>query len=63
AKVDHLTCHFPTGSAAARSTFRSGFIRVPGGVTLVVNPLRADLLPDPTRRDSWALSIGDLEVF
>ena len=63
APVDHLTCHFPRPSAQARAALRSGFARSPGGMTFVVNPLRDELRPDPTRIESWALSLGDLEVF
>jgi hypothetical protein len=37
-------------------------VRSPAGITLVANPLRDDLRPDPTRLDAWALSLGDLEV-
>jgi hypothetical protein len=32
-------------------------------MTLAVNPLRADQHPDPRSLSSWALSLGDLEVF
>ena len=32
-------------------------------MTLVVNPLGHDLDPDPLDLRSWALSVGDLEVF
>jgi GNAT superfamily N-acetyltransferase len=63
AAVDHLTCSFPPSSAAARATRRMGFLRSPRGVTLVVNPLAPDLAPDPSELGSWALSLGDLEVF
>jgi GNAT superfamily N-acetyltransferase len=42
---------------------RSGFLPTPGGLTFVVNPLRERLVPDPTDERSWALSLGDLEVF
>jgi hypothetical protein len=30
---------------------------------LVANPLREEMDPDPTDLRSWALSLGDLEVF
>ena len=63
AGVDHVTCHFPAGSAPARGARRSGFFRSPGGMTLVVNPLRDDVDTDLTALGSWALSLGDLEVF
>lgn len=63
AAVDHLTCHFPGGSAAARASRAAGYLPAPGGVTFVVNRLREDLLPDPRTLDAWALTLGDLEVF
>jgi GNAT superfamily N-acetyltransferase len=59
APVDHLTCHFRSGASA----LSSGFLRAPGGITLVVNPLREGIQPDPTDLRSWAFSLGDLEVF
>lgn len=61
--VDHLTCSFPVASTAARAARRCGFLPTPGGVTFVVKPLRTDLDPDPTAYRSWALSLGDVEVF
>jgi GNAT superfamily N-acetyltransferase len=63
AEVDHLVCHFPSGSVQKRAALLSGFMRTPRGITLAAKPLRDDLRPDPTRLDSWALSLGDLEVF
>jgi hypothetical protein len=32
------------------------------GTALMTCPLQRDLAPDPTRRDSWTLSLGDLEL-
>lgn len=62
--VEHLTCHFPRGSASARAARRAGFLPVPGGMTFVVNQLHEQRMkPDPTLLRSWALSLGDLEVF
>jgi GNAT superfamily N-acetyltransferase len=60
--VDHLTLSFPAGSTTDRAVRRSTF-RAPGGMTLVANPLHPNLAPDPTLLSSWALSLGDLEVF
>lgn len=63
-RVDHLTCHFPNGSAAARAARRAGFLRTRRGMTFVVNqihPVRQG--PDPSQMGAWALSLGDLEVF
>jgi GNAT superfamily N-acetyltransferase len=62
-RTDHLTCSFPRGSAASRASRRAGYLRAPGGMTLVTNPLRAGITPNPTELRSWALSLGDLEVF
>ncbi len=63
AAVDHLTCRFPAGSAARKAAARWGAVRSPRGMTLAVNPLRLGIEPDPTDLRSWALSLGDLEVF
>jgi hypothetical protein len=63
APVDHLTLHAPTGSALARAAAMAGFLPSPVGVTLVVNPRRAGIRPDPTDLRVWSLSLGDLEVF
>jgi hypothetical protein len=63
AAVDHLTCSFPLRSAAARAARRSGYLPAPGGLTFTVNPFTAGMQPDPTDLRSWALSLGDLEVF
>lgn len=61
ADVDHLTARFQP--ALAPRVAHAGFIRAPGGMLLVTNPLRGGLGPDPTDLRSWALSLGDLEVF
>ena len=63
ANVDLLTCHFPRGWAAAAAARRAGFIKAPVGITLAARPLREGIHPDPTVLASWALSLGDLEVF
>jgi GNAT superfamily N-acetyltransferase len=63
AGVDHLAGHFHEGSTAAAVARRAGYMRAPRGMTLVVNPLHDGVAPEPTRLDSWAFSIGDLEVF
>jgi GNAT superfamily N-acetyltransferase len=63
ADVDHLTCHFPAGSASARGARRAGFLRTPARMTFAVNPLNSAVQPDPTELRSWALTLGDLEVF
>jgi GNAT superfamily N-acetyltransferase len=63
ASVDHLACHFPARWAASWAAFRSGFLPSMAGVTLVVKPLNRSLDVDATSLSSWALSLGDLEVF
>ena len=63
ARVDHVACSFPPGSSPDMAARRLGSIRAPGGMTLVVNPLGHDLDPDPLDLRSWALTLGDLEVF
>jgi hypothetical protein len=63
AAVDHLTLHAPGGTRAAANATRAGCLPAPGGIAFVVNPLRAGILPDPIDVRSWALSLGDLEVF
>ena len=63
AAVDHVACSFPPGSEPARAALGAGFLRSPGGPTLTAKAVRADLRPDPYERRSWALCLGDLEVF
>jgi GNAT superfamily N-acetyltransferase len=63
AAVDHLACSFPPGSEPARAGRASGFLRSPGGPTLTAKAVRAELRPDPYEPRSWALCLGDLEVF
>jgi len=62
ADVDHLTCRFPSGSAALRAARRTGYLPSSQGITFVVNPL-SEIEPDPGRLSSWALTLGDVEVF
>jgi GNAT superfamily N-acetyltransferase len=63
ADVDHLTCSFPGRSVPRRAAGVVGFLRSPRGMTLVAKPLRSGVVPDPTTLGSWALCLGDLEVF
>ena len=63
APVDLLACHFQAGSSQARAAAQTGFLRSPGRVALVVSPSRHNDVPDPTDIGSWALSLGDLELF
>jgi GNAT superfamily N-acetyltransferase len=63
APSDFVACRLPTGSTAARGAATLGFVRAPGGIRFVVNPLRDGILPDPADLKSWALRLGDVEVF
>jgi hypothetical protein len=63
APVDHVTFRSPGDATVATAMRRSGFLRAPKGIAFAVNPLRDDLRPDPTDLQSWALSLGDVEVF
>jgi GNAT superfamily N-acetyltransferase len=62
AGVDHMTCLLPSGSAALKGARRTGFVRSPIGMTLTTRPLQGGS-PDPLDMRSWALSLGDVEVF
>jgi GNAT superfamily N-acetyltransferase len=63
APIDHATCHFAAGTAAGRAARRTGFASVGRGIRLLARPLKHHLTPDPCLPSSWALSLGDLEVF
>jgi GNAT superfamily N-acetyltransferase len=58
APADFLSCSFRSRHTAALS----GFVQYRRGTALTTYPLHRDLMPDPTQRASWALSIGDLEL-
>jgi hypothetical protein len=62
-RVDHVTCSFPSGSAAMAAAKRGLFIRSPRGMTLVANPLRGHLPTEVSDLRNWAPVLGDLEVF
>jgi GNAT superfamily N-acetyltransferase len=63
APVDNLRGIFPKRTSAAHAAWRQGFIRSRFGILLFANPLRGAVQPDPTLMDSWALSLGDVEIF
>jgi GNAT superfamily N-acetyltransferase len=63
ASVDHVTCHFPSGWVQAIAARQAGYFRAPVGLRLISKPLRNNLNPDPLNLGSWALTLGDLEVF
>jgi hypothetical protein len=57
-QADFINCSFSSRHQAARY----GFVQWPGRTVLMTYPLQQNLVPDPTRRASWALSLGDLEL-
>jgi GNAT superfamily N-acetyltransferase len=63
AVVDHLTFHAQAGTPLARVAAMTGYLPSPASISLVVNPRRPDIRPDPTDLHAWSLSLGDLEVF
>lgn len=62
-RTDHVTAHWAPRTTGAGGAKASGFLRMPGGMILVVNPLRDGIVPDPSDLGSWAFTLGDLEVF
>jgi GNAT superfamily N-acetyltransferase len=58
APVDFIRCSFASRSQAAAH----GFLHCRRGLLLTTYAWEPNLLPDPTRPDSWSLSIGDLEL-
>jgi GNAT superfamily N-acetyltransferase len=60
--ADHLTCAFPRGTDEDRAARRARFVSWRGPV-LVVRSLVPELRPDPVALRSWAMRLGDLEVF
>jgi hypothetical protein len=58
APVDFIRCSFASRAQAASH----GFLHCRRGLLLTTYLLQPDPVPDPTRPDSWALSIGDLEL-
>jgi hypothetical protein len=63
AEVDHVTCSFPATFVSSSVLTRSAFVRAPSGPIFVSNPLTDSIRPDPSDLGSWALTLGDLEVF
>jgi hypothetical protein len=57
-----VSCEFPADSAAATAATQLGFVPWRGGMRLMVSTVDHDLTPAPEHIDSWALSLGDLEL-
>ncbi len=53
-----IAASFASPSFAAAS----GYLRAPGGSVVTARMLREKVSPDPRDRESWALSLGDLEL-
>jgi GNAT superfamily N-acetyltransferase len=62
APVDHAVAHLPYRTAARHNAWKAGFVRSPVGPVFVVNAI-GQTSPDPEDLRSWALSLGDVEVF
>jgi GNAT superfamily N-acetyltransferase len=58
ARTDFINCSFSSRHQAALL----GFVQTRGVTVLMALPLQQNLTPDPTRRTSWALSRGDMEL-
>jgi GNAT superfamily N-acetyltransferase len=61
--ADHLVCSFARSTPGDRAASSTAALRIPIRRSLAVNRLNLDLEPDPTDRESWALTLGDLEIF
>lgn len=60
--LDYLAAVPPSNSQLVGTLARAGFVPSPvGGRMLGLTPYHHNLVPDPSRRDSWSLSFGDLE--
>ncbi len=62
--ADYAAAMAAPGTPARRALMASLFLPVPRvGPVLTVRPLSSRVAPDPRHRNSWNLSIGDLELF
>jgi GNAT superfamily N-acetyltransferase len=61
--ADHSMTLVPAGSWLRSASSRAGFLPSRRGVLLTTRPFRPDVIPDPRSLDSWALTLGTLEVF
>jgi hypothetical protein len=63
---DHVATVWPRGSGTAAALSGRGFLRMPGAtLTMTARPLPGapDDIPDVRPAASWALHLGDLELF
>jgi GNAT superfamily N-acetyltransferase len=63
ARADYVTAHFARSTVQRTALRREVFLPSPLGPTLVVRSLGRKVKPDSAHLSSWALSLGDLEVF
>ena len=63
ADADHAMSIVPVGSSVRGAFTRAGFVPSRRGVLLVTRILQPGIAPDPRSRDSWAPTLGTLEVF
>ena len=62
-RADYLITYFPRGSFHRQTLEDWGFRVAPRqGIVFTSRPLVQDLPQDPLQFDSWALTIGDLEL-
>jgi GNAT superfamily N-acetyltransferase len=62
AATDYVVGCFPPGSSARHAAVRCGFVPVSRGPGPTVRPLKDNISPDPTDRNSWAICSGDLDL-
>jgi len=63
-RADYLIAHFSEDSFIRHALRRSGFRPVPRmGMDFTTRPLNPEMPVDPRSMQSWALSLGDLELF
>lgn len=61
--VDHVAAHLTDGTPLVAAGRSSGYLRVPGRGLTMTTRVQRPLAVDPSSPTSWALSLGDLEVF
>lgn len=62
APVALCSCFFPPRTPQHRAARLRGFVRWRGGNTIVVKDTEEEVSPAPGAIDSWALTLGDLEL-
>jgi GNAT superfamily N-acetyltransferase len=62
-RADHAMSIVPAGSSIRGAFARAGFVATRRGVLLVTRVLQPGITPDPRSLDSWAPTLGTLEVF